>query len=481
MKKSVFFLVFALPLFLLQSLCAQSELPDSTYLRQYYTKHEYMIPMRDGVKLFTSVYTPKDTSKTHPMIIARTPYSCFPYGEDDYAKFQNAQGSFYMRRGYIMVTQDVRGRYMSEGEFEDVHPYKPAKKSNNDIDETSNTYDTVDWLVKNIKGNNGKVGIKGISYPGFYAWMGTIDAHPAVKATSPQAPVSQWMGGDDWFHNGAFLESHAFSFYSNFGWPRTAPLKRYPSHFRFPSPDGYKFFLELGALPNANARFLHDSVAMWNNLMRHGTWDSFWQERNIFPHLKNLKPASLVVGGWFDTENLYGALHSYQAAEKQNPTNSNRIVMGPWAHGWWSAANLDSLGDVKFGSNTTKFYTENLEGPFFEHYLNDGPDPRLAEASVFLTGANEWRMFEAWPPKNLEKKEFYFHEGNRLSVEKPGKKKTDFDEYVSDPRKPVPYTAEVTQWYNAAFMSEDQRFAARRPDVLVYETTDLTEDFTIAG
>ena len=365
--------------------------------------------------------------------------------------------------------------------FFKIRPYIPKKKSNKDIDETSDTYDTVDWLIKNIHGNNGNVGIKGISYPGFYSWMGTIDAHPAVKATSPQAPVSQWMGGDDWFHNGAFLESHAFNFYSNFGWPRTGPLEHYPSHFQFNTPDGYRFYYELGALPHANERFLHDSVAMWNDLMQHGTWDRYWQERSILPHLKNLKPATLVVGGWFDTENLYGALNSYKTAEKDNPSNHISLAMGPWAHGWWQSRELDSLGAIKFGSNTTQFYAEHIEGPFFDHYLNGGPDPSLPEAAVFETGSNEWKFLDSWPPKNVEQKCLYLHEGGILSFVKPDKSKTQYDEYVSDPAKPVPYTAEITHWYNAAFMNEDQRFAARRPDVLVYQSEILNEDVTIAG
>jgi hypothetical protein len=411
----------------------------------------------------------------------RTPYSCAPYGENNFPTHIGEQDYYYLQRGYIRVVQDVRGRYMSEGTYEDVRPYIADKKSKKDIDETSDTYDTVDWLIKNIRGNNGNVGIKGISYPGFYSWMGTIDAHPAVKATSPQAPVSQWMGGDDWFHNGAFLESHAFSFYANFGWPRTGPTKHYPSHFQFDTPDGYQFFLQLGALKNANKRFLHDSVDMWNTLMSHGTWDKFWQARSILPHLKNLKPATLVVGGWFDTENLYGALHSYATAEHDNTGNSNSLVIGPWAHGWWQAHNLDSLGAIKFNSNLTQFYTYNVEGPFFEHYLNNRPDPKLPEAVMFLTGTNQWKPLESWPPKNVESKSLYFGEGGSLSFEKTTNTRNEYDEYISDPAKPVPYTAETTQWYNASFMDEDQRFAARRPDVLVYQTAVLDTDITIAG
>ena len=450
-------------------------------LKDHYIKHEYLIPMRDGVKLFTSVYTPKDSLRTHPILLVRTPYSCYPYGEDKYAVYYNAQGTYYAERKYILVTQDVRGRFMSEGEFEDVRPYVEKKSSPKDIDETSDTYDTVDWLVKNIAGNNGNVGIHGISYPGFYAWMGTIDAHPAMKATSPQAPVSQWFGGDDWYHNGAFMLSHAFSFYANFGWPRTEPTTTYPQHFRWPYRDGYRFFLELGALSNANARFFHDSVAYWNTLNTHGHWDDFWQQRTILPHLKNLKPPVLVVGGWFDAENLYGALRSYEAAEKQNPNNNIRLVMGPWAHGWWNARDLDSLGYIKFGSVTTSWFTEQVIGPFFDHYLDGAPEPKLAEATVFMTGENAWKLLDAWPPRKAINKRLYFREHEGLSWEATSEKKDVYDEYVNDPANPVPYTNELRQWYNAAYMLEDQRFADRRPDVLVYQTPVLQEDVTIAG
>jgi putative CocE/NonD family hydrolase len=463
------------------SMVAQDFRPDTVYIKENYTKHEYLIPMRDGVKLFTSVYVPKDTSKLHPIMMTRTPYSCAPYGETNYSLFYGEQSTFYTRHGYIMVMQDVRGRYMSEGEFVDVRPYIPVKKSSTDIDETSDTYDTVEWLVKNVNGNNGNVGIKGISYPGFYSWMGTIDAHPAVKATSPQAPVSQWMSGDDFYHNGALLLPHAFDFFAQFGWPREKPQTQYPSRFRRDTPDGYKFFLELGALSNANTRFLHDSVAMWNDLIKHGTWDSFWRERSVLPHLKNLKPAVMVVGGWFDTENLYGALNSYKQADTLNPKNRITIVMGPWAHGWWQSPGLDSLGDIKFGSVTTKYFTENLEGPFFEHYLNGGPAPNIPEAALFQTGSNEWKFLDSWPPSNLEPKNLYLGEGGALAFEKPKKTKSAYDEYISDPNKPVPYTNEITHWYNASFMLEDQRFASRRPDVLVYQTDVLNEDLTVAG
>lgn len=460
--------------------CVPGVAQDSIFVREHYTKHEYRIPMRDGIKLFTVAYVPKDMSEAHPIIITRTPYSVRPYGPDNYLRFLSNLTQQYMERNYIIVLQDVRGRYMSEGRYVNVRPYIPNKKSSKDIDESSDTYDTVDWLVKNIPNNNGRVGVKGISYPGFYSTTASIDAHPAVKATSPQAPVSKWMSGDDFFHNGAFLLSHAFDFFIGFGWPRSGPTTSDFHRFSHGTPDGYKFFMELGPIPNANRLFMHDSVAFWNEMMQHGQWDSFWEARNILTHLKNIRPATLVVGGWFDTENLYGALHAYEAIEKNNPGDHHMLVMGPWAHGWWARDNVDSLGPIKFGSNLSAFFADSLEVPFFEYYLRGIGNPAIAEATVFMTGENEWKRYDTWPPKGVREKNLYFREKGGLSFEKPAGRE-GYDEYISDPDKPVPYTDEITNWYNGAFMLEDQRFASRRPDVLVYQTEPLENDVTIAG
>ncbi len=453
-------------------------------IAEHYTKHEYMIPMRDGVKLFTAVYTPKETTLTYPFILTRTPYSSSPYGENQFPPSVGTQGERLFREGYIVVVQDVRGRYMSEGEFVNVRPYIAVKKSTRDIDETTDTYDTVDWLVKNVPRNNGRVGIMGISYPGFYTSMGTIDAHPAVKATSPQAPVSKWMDGDDFFHNGAFLLPHAFNFYAWFGKPRPKPKSTMDIPFNHGTPDEYKFFLELGPLPNANRKYLKDSVAFWNEMMQHGTWDSFWEAHNILPHLRNIKPATLVVGGWFDSENLFGALNTYSSIEKQNLNNRNMLVMGPWSHGQWGSDWGDSLGHIQWGFKTGLFYVDSIIVPFFNYHLKGGSEPKLAEAMVFETGRNVWRLLESWPPINVTSTNVYLTKSDRLSFEPPDKSRTgesEYDEYLSVPAKPVPYTAEITHWYNPAFPVEDQRFAARRPDVLVYQSDVLAEDLTLAG
>jgi hypothetical protein len=463
------------------SVPAIAQQQDTTYIRSHYAKYEYRIPMRDGVRLFTSVYVPKDKSQKYPIILKRTPYSVAPYGLDEYLKKPDLQHRRYFQEGYIIVSQDVRGRYMSEGEYVNVRPYIPAKKSNKDIDETTDTYDTVDWLVKNIPGNNGRAGISGISYPGFYSSMGAIDAHPAVKAVSPQAPVSKWMSGDDFFHNGAFLLPHAFDFFINFGQPRPAPTSMSNQRFDHLTPDGYKFFLELGPLPNANEKYMKGRVAFWNEMMQNGMWNGFWEARNILPHLKNIKPAMMVVGGWFDTENLYGALHSYQTIEKNNPNTFNVLVMGPWSHGQWAAYDVRKLGDIDFGSRTAEFYTEHIELPFFNYFLKDQPKPELAEAMVFETGANEWRFLDSWPPKEEVPREIYLHADGKLSFDAPKETGSAYAEFVSDPAKPVPYTAEIRHWYNSAFMLEDQRFAATRPDVLVYQTGPLAENLRAAG
>ncbi|MFQ5707839.1 MAG: CocE/NonD family hydrolase [bacterium] len=459
----------------------QATAQDSNYIRAHYAKYEYRIPMRDGVKLFTSVYVPKDKSKTYPIILKRTPYSVRPYGLDKYLSHPDRQRERYFQEGYILAYQDVRGRYMSEGEYVNVRPYIEKKKNKRQIDETTDTYDTVDWLVKHIPGNNGRVGISGISYPGFYSSMGAIDAHPAVKAVSPQAPVSKWMAGDDFFHNGAFLLPHAFDFYMAFGQPRPKPKSVRDKRFDHGTPDGYKFFLGMGPLPNADTKYMKGKVAFWKELTQHGQWDDFWAARNILPHLRKIKPAMLVVGGWFDTENLFGALHTYAAIEKNNPNTTNMLVMGPWSHGEWARRDGQFLGDIDFGAKTSDFYTEHIEVPFFNYYLKGQGELHLAEATVFETGANRWQFLDSWPPKNTKPTNIYLHDGGRLTFESPQQSESDYDEYVSDPAKPVPYTSEITQWYNPAFMLQDQRFADRRPDVLVYQTDILTDSVTIAG
>ena len=461
---------------------------DSLYIRAHYDKVERMIPMRDGVKLFTSIYIPKDisTQKTYPVLLNRTPYSVAPYGE---TLFKNSIGPsmLFARDGYIVVYQDVRGKYMSEGDFEAYRPFIPVKKSNKDIDESSDTYDTIEWITKNIEGNNGRVGSWGISAPGYYATMTTVEAHPALKAASPQAPVSDWFMGDDRHHNGAFFLMGTFSFLSSYGAPRPVPTpKGTPGFSAYGTPDSYEFYKNIGPLKNINEKIFKGENRIWNQMMENEVYNDFWKARTPVPHLKNIKPAVMVVGGWFDQEDLYGPLKAYQGIEVNKPKSPNLLVMGPWIHGGWARGKGESLGNIRFGAKTSEFYQKEIELTFFNHYLKDQADPKLPKAYIFETGANEWRKYDQWPPKNAVEKKLYLHSNGKLSfsesmmIMQVGAKPA-FDEYVSDPAKPVPYTSEIRIIRGSDFMYEDQRFAATRPDVLVYESEVLEKDITISG
>ena len=468
----------ALILFLAATgLSAQAPAP-AFDVKAHYIKSEHLVPMRDGVQLFTVVYTPKDTSQKYPLMLSRTPYSAGPYGQEYKPSLGPSQAM--AREGYIFVYQDVRGRWMSEGEFVDARPHNPNKKGK-DVDESSDTYDTIEWLIKNVANHNGRVGMWGISYPGFYTSMGVIDAHPALKAASPQAPVGDWFIGDDWHHNGALFLIDSFNFYSRIGVPRPKPTSVGPPNFDHGTPDGYKFFLDMGPLSNANKKYFKNEIGFWNDLMKHGVYDDFWKARRVMPHLKNIKTPTLVVAGWFDAEDLYGTLETYQAIEKQNPGLQNKLVMGPWCHGCWARPEFTALGNINFGSNTSRWYQENVEMPFFNFYLKDKGMMSVAEATMFLTGANEWKTYPQWPPQGVQEKSLYLQANGKLSFDPPSGNEA-FDEYVSDPNKPVPYHPHISNRRGyTTYKTEDQRFAATRPDVLVYETDVLTEDVTLAG
>ena len=448
-------------------------------LKATYTKSEHMIPVRDGIKLFTSVYAPRDTSQKYPILLCRTPYSCAPYGPDLY-KETIGPSPLFQKEGYIIVYQDVRGAFMSEGTYVNMRPQNDKKRGPKDIDESSDTYDTIEWLVKNIPNNNGRVGMWGISYPGFYTAVGTIDAHPALKAASPQAPISDWFMGDDFHHNGTFFLPHAFNFFSRFGRARPAPTTTAGQPFSHGTHDGYKFFLEMGTPANADKKYLHGDIAFWNELMDHPTYDAWWQARNTRPHLRNIKPAVMTVGGWFDAENLFGALNTYKSIEKQSPGAYNILVMGPWFHGGWSRSDGDELGNVRFGSKTSLFYRENIELAFFNHYLKDKGALKLPEAYVFETGSNTWKTYQQWPPSNARSESLYLESHGKLSSTAIQEGET-FDEYISDPARPVPFIENIAIGMTREYMVDDQRFAARRPDVLVYQTDVLSGDVTAAG
>lgn len=521
------------------------------WTKKRYVKREYRVPVRDGVYLFANAYIPRDASptKTYPILLVRTPYSCAPYGEDAYADNPGPAGVHYLESGYIFVKSDVRGRNMSEGLFDDMRAHVENKErsvfvhdelkpgdpvpdgkggtralqpgewghttrterlviSDSNglqppvvVDESTDTWDTIEWLVKNVEGNSGKVGMWGISYPGFYCSAGMIDAHPALKAVSPQAPIGDWWF-DDFFHHGAFWLPHNVNFFAGFGKARpTLTPGAWGGRLDHGTPDGYQFFLDLGSLKNVNEKHFKDSVAFWNEIVEHPNYDSFWQSRNILPHLKRIAPEVMVVGGWFDAEDLYGAINTYGRANAQNaqagpgsrrepgaPADAvnTMFVIGPWSHGGWHRSEGDFLGNVSFDAKTSLFYQDLVEFPFFERTLKGRPAPEQPEAYVFETGANKWRRFDAWPPSpgGAEAKTLWFNAGGALGFEKQDAESASapgFDEYTTDPMKPAPYIEEVAVGMTRQYMTDDQRFASRRPDVLTYKTEALKEDVTIAG
>jgi hypothetical protein len=477
-----FFICFFFALLSLSAF-SQTNTLDSAWVKENYYKIERMVPMRDGVKLFTAIYLPKDSSETHPILLKRTPYSAAPYGETNFPEsFWNSYYRLYMREHYIMVVQDVRGRYMSEGTFEDVRPYNPSK-SGKTIDEASDTYDAVDWLVKNLPANNGRVGAFGISYPGFYATMTALSGHPAVKAVSPQAPVTDWFMGDDFHHNGAFMLMDGFSFYSGFGKPRPLPTTKNAQGYQFTSSDNYDFYLKTGPLKNF-ARIMGDSILFWKDLYAHPNLDDWWKARNTRNFVQHI-PAStntLVVGGLFDAEDVYGAWNLYKAIEEKSK-NQNKLVMGPWFHGQWGGSRGDGsyLGNIRYWQKTSEWYQNHVEVPFFNYHLkNKGSISNLAEATIYFSGANNWQQFDQWPPRNASARSIYLQPAGRLGWEAPSAT-GGFTQYTSDPSKPVPYTEDVHLRRTREYMTDDQRFASRRPDVIVFQTGPLSEDLTLAG
>ncbi|MEO8763103.1 MAG: CocE/NonD family hydrolase [Ginsengibacter sp.] len=458
---------------------AQTNSRDSIWIVENYYKIERQVPMRDGIKLFTSIYIPKDSTERHPILITRTPYSCSPYGEGNWPAFWDTPKKYYFREGYIMVMQDVRGRWMSEGKFMDIRPVNTSVNSTG-TDEPGDSYDTIDWLVKNIPGNNGKVGVFGVSYPGFYATMAALSNHPALKAVSPQAPVTDWFMGDDWHHNGALMLMDAFNFYCSFGPPRPTPTSKPANAVKVAFDDNYKFYLETGAVKNFNARYFHDTIEFWNELMRHPDLDEWWKARNPRNFVTDVKPAILVVGGLFDAEDGFGAWRLYQAIEQKSKGTDNKLVMGPWSHGQWAQSDGSHLGNIKFGAKTSFWFQDNIELPFFNYYLKGKGNTHLPEATIFISGENQWHKFDQWPPKEKSDKHIYLQQGGKLGWSRPLPVKSS-SEYISDPSKPVPYAESIRRSRTTEYMTDDQRFASRRPDVLVFQTDTLSDDLTLAG
>jgi putative CocE/NonD family hydrolase len=472
--------VYILILFLITGFNLHATDPDSLYLAQNYTKSEYEIPMRDGAKLFTVVYSPKDQSVSYPVLLNRTPYGVPPYGDEMGFSFRRGLFPQFLREGFIFVFQDVRGRFMSDGAFRHMTPFIENKTKKTDVDESSDAWDTIDWLIKNIKNNNGKVGMWGISYPGYYSSCAAINAHPALVCVSPQAPIGDWFY-DDMHHHGAFFLAANFDFIALMDLPRHKKQTDWIQPWNFETPDGYSFFSTLEPLSRIKSKYFGDSIAFWNEVIQHPNYDVFWQERNILPHLKNIKPAMLVVGGWYDAEDLYGTFHTYQSIEKNNPKANSSIVIGPWIHGGWARTDGSFLGNVSFGEKNSLYYRDSIELPFFNYYLKGKGNLKLAEATMFMTGENKWEKFKNWPPENTEITKFYLSSNGAISMGTPGKNSSAYDEYTSDPQKPVPYIEDIAFGMTKEYMTDDQRFAGRRQDVLVYSTGVLDNDVVLAG
>lgn len=449
-------------------------------VRSRYTKHAYMIPMRDGVRLYTQVYLPKDHTQRWPILLRRTPFGVDPYGADEFPR-QLGPATAFDRVGTIFVFQDVRGRYQSEGQFVDMRPHI-ENPGPGQTDESTDAYDTIEWLLKNIPGNNGKVGVWGMSYPGFYTTAAILSGHPAIAAASPQAPMTDLFRGDDAYHNGAFMLAAQFQIYANYF--RLRPDgPDYPAdpgtQFDYGTQDGYQFFLQHGPA-------LHDIAALARNPLfdtsaQHNTYDDYWQARDISKHLHYIKTPVLTVGGWFDAEDLAGPFRTYAAIEQDGTAPANLLVLGPWGHGGWLRTPGSSLGELQFGTRTAEYFRNQILFPFFESRLKGKATPPAAKVYAFETGTNQWRTYDAWPPRGAQQKTLYLHAGGKLSFDPPTAGEKAYDEYVSDLAHPVPYVEHPPTDVDETYMAGDQRFAARRPDVLTYVSEPLTQDLTIAG
>ena len=477
MKKFFLLMASLVPLFLwAQGKSGEKAQPDSVELRlrQIYDKREVMIPMRDGVRLFTAIYEPKDRSRKHPILMMRTPYSCEPYG-DQFNRDLRSASNLYVKNNYILVYQDVRGRYKSEGEFVQVRPLNPEAKTGKGIDEATDTYDTIDWLLHNTY-NNGNVGTWGISYDGFYATMTASSRHPALKAVSPQGPVTDWFRGDDRHHNGAFTFLQTTNFLPALeGRHQEKGIMR-----EIVKNDVYTDFLALGTFKDADALVNDTTPTLWNMIKTHPNFDEFWQTRDARRSCYDLQPAILVVGGLFDSEDCYGAWNLYKAIREQSPATNLYLAFGPWWHGGWKRADFQGFGNMYFGGSPSDYYLREIEYPFFRRYLEEEGEGPAHRVSVFHTGKNEWEFGDAWPLRSVREVPIYLHEGGRISGEAPSET-ASFTEYISDMSRPVPYTANPTRYRTKEYMIDDQRFATARPDVITFVSDTLTDSLTLAG
>ncbi len=461
---------------------AQRPVPDAAAVaevRAKYSKRELYLTMRDGTRLYTNIYAPRDTTRRYPVLLMRTPYSIAPYGADAYPAVLGPWKAF-QDDGYIFVNQDVRGRYMSEGYFQFMTPHLPVKGGVRDVDESTDTYDTIDWIIKNVGGNTGRVGTWGNSAPGFFVAAGMIDAHPAHKAAYPSAPMIDWWLGDDRHHNGVFTQAQTINFLASFDQPRTGPTTTYPPRPDPGTQDGYAFHMQQGPLSTYSAGYYQGKVAFFDSIAAHPNYDRYWQQRGIWRHVKDVKPRVLVVGGWYDGEDRFGPIRLKRSLDSLSATTTATFVMGPWSHGAWNRGEGDIFGPLGFGSRTGQFFRDSIGVPFFACALKDRCDVTLPKVVMFNTGANRWRTFDQWPPREAQPVSFYLREEGGLSRERPTAG-TGADRYVSDPMKPVPYTQALSFGYWREYPTEDQRFASRRPDVLTYVTDPLAEDLTVAG
>ena len=473
------FLLALTALFAVFNAAAEAKDKRADYIRSHYAKYEYNVPMRDGKTLFTSIYVPNDQSKKYPMLMQRTPYRVAPYGTDKY-KTRLGPSEKFEQEGFIFVFQDVRGKQMSEGEFVNMRPQDAYKRGKKAVDDATDAYDTIDWLVKNIPNNNGKVGQWGISYPGYYTSVSAINSHKALKAISPQAPIADWFF-DDFHRNGAFSTPMAFIFFDSFDKPRDGVFPWSEDRRDLPTQDGYQFYHDLGSLKNVNEKYFHNERPFWNELTQHPNYDDYWKARDVLQHLDDVKPAVLVVGGWYDTEDLYGPLATYRAMSDNNKKDNVQLVMGPWYHGQWIRDKGENLGLAQFGFETSIYFQDNILLPFFNQHLKDDSEVAYKPKTfMFETGANRWRTFDTWPPKQVSKKTWYLAADEGIS-EQPSGDQQGFDEYLSDPNKPVPHSANISRGWDRPDMAEDQRFTARRPDVLIYNSEPMEADMTIAG
>jgi uncharacterized protein len=457
---------------------AQQHAPN--YL-ELFDKTEVMIPVRDGIKIHTEYYIPKNVTEPLPILLERTPYGIS--AEDKGASNMLNRYAQMMADGYIFTFQDIRGRYGSEGKFVMLHPiHDPSDPKG--VDESTDTYDSIDWLVKNVPHNNGRVGMDGTSYDGFLVTMGMIHPHPALKAGSEQACMGDTWLGDDFFHNGAFRLSYAFEY--------TALLEKSNENYSFPFDrfDLYQWYLNLGPLSNANAKYFHGEIPSWNDFVAHPSYDDFWKHHAVAYGLQEPTVPNLNVAGWWDQEDFYGPIATYQRLEKVDKKNLNYLVSGPWNHGGWSHGTGSSLGDIPFGSDTSVYFRHHVEAPWFAYWLKDKGQLPLKEALLFQTGSDQWTRFDSWPPREAATRNLYFQEDGKLSFEAPQTSAAEaFDSYISDPAHPVPnrhrpvdmtYPSDHPgSWYT--WLVQDQRFVDERPDVATWQTATLTEDVTLAG